>query len=274
MDSTLLIIISAIILTIILIIVTFFVIKKNQKKKYKREIEKLDTEKNSLLGVPVLSEMSKVRELIKTDNLKEKMNDWDNTFKLIRDEKIPLLADSISDADFLIDRKEYKQATRKIANIEMELKILKKKTEELLEEVKVITESEERNRILITKLKIVYREEQNKFDRTKKEFGEVAQYVENEFGIIDKLFVEFERAMDNNDYVSVEKRINLLDDKINRMNKILEDAPTIVLMATVMVPNKIDEATTYYYRMQEIWGYDPYNVEPIESYCKKAIHIE
>lgn len=250
MDSVLLITISTIVLTIILIIVTFFIIKNNQNKKYKREIEVLDTEKNSLLGVPVLSEISKVKELVKTDNLKEKMDDWDNTFKLIRDEKIPSLTDSISDADFLIDRKEYKEATRKIANIEMELKVLKKKTEELLEEVRVITQSEERNRTLITKLKIVYREQQNKFDRTKKEFGEVAIFVEDEFDKIDKLFMEFERAMDNNDYVSVEKRINLLDDKINLMGKILEDAPTIVLMATVMVPNKIEEATTYYYRMQ------------------------
>lgn len=262
MDSVLLITISAFVVTIILIIITVFIIKNNQNKKYKREIEELDTRKNSLLGVPVLSEISKVKELVKTDNLKEKMDDWDNIFKYIRDEKIPSLTDSISDADFLIDRKEYKEATRKIANIEMELKVLKKKTEELLEEVKVITESEERNRTLITKLKIIYREQQNKFDRTKKEFGEVAVFVEDEFSKIDKLFVEFERAMDNNDYVLVEKRINLLDDKINHMGKLLLDAPTIVLMTTVMIPNKIDEATTYYYRMQRD-GYplDYLNVE-------------
>lgn len=262
MDSVLLITISALILTIILIIITVSIIKNNQNKKYKKEIEELDTEKNSLLGVPVLSEISKVKELVKTDNLKEKMDDWDNTFKLIRDEKIPSLTDSISDADFLIDRKEYKEATRKIANIEMELKILKKKTEELLEEIKVITQSEERNRTLITKLKIVYREEQNKFDRTKKEYGEVAVFIEDEFDRIDKLFAEFERAMDNNDYVSVEKRVNLLDEKINKMGKLLEDSRAIVLMATVMVPNKIEEATTYYYRMQRD-GYplDYLNVE-------------
>ena len=262
MDSVLLITISALILAIILIIITVFIIKNNQNKKYKKEIEKLDTEKNSLLGVPVLSEISKVKELVKTDNLKDKMNDWDTTFKLIRDEKIPTLTDSISDADFLIDRKEYREATRKIANIEMELKVLKKMAENLLEEVKVITQSEERNRTLITKLKIVYREQQNKFDRTKKEYGEVAIFVEDEFSRMDKLFAEFERAMDNNDYVSVEKRINLLDDKINHMAKLLEDAPTIVLMATVMVPNKIEEATTYYYRMQRD-GYplDYLNVE-------------
>ena len=271
MDSVLLITISTLILAIILIIITIFIIKNNQNKKYKKEIEKLDTEKNSLLGVPVLSEISKVKELVKTDNLKEKMEDWDTTFKMIRDEKIPTLADSISDVDFLIDRKEYKEATRKIANIEMELKVLKKQAEHLLEEVRVITGSEERNRTLITKLKIIYREGQNKFDRTKKEYGEVAVFVENEFDQIDKLFKEFEHAMDNNDYVSVEKRINLLDDKINRMGKLLEDAPTIILMATVMVPNKIEEATTYYYRMQRD-GYplDYLNVE----YNIKEIRIK
>ena len=44
--------------------------------------------------------------------------------------------------------------------------------------------------------------------------------------------------MDNNDYVSVEKKIVLLDDKIKRMDKLLADVPTIVLMATVVMPNK------------------------------------
>lgn len=256
------IVIAILILSVILIVITITVIKSKQNKKYKREIEQLDIEKNSLLGVSVLSEITKVKELIKTDNLKEKLNDWDNTFKLIRDEKIPELTDAISDADFLIDRKDYRQAIKKIADIELELRLLKNKTDILLEEVKIITNSEERNRTLITKLKIVYRELESKFDRSRKEYGDIAPYLEEEFDSVDKLFVEFERAMDNNDYVSVEKRINSLDDKINALDKLLNDVPTIVLMASVMVPNKIEEATTYYYRMKRD-GYplDYLNVE-------------
>ena len=142
MDSVLMITISTLVLAIILIVITIAVIKGKQSKKYKKEIEELDIEKNSLLGVPVLSEITKVKELIKTDNLKEKLNDWDNTFKYIRDEKIPELTDSISDADFLIDRKEYKQAIKKIADVEMELRLLKNKTDVLLEEIKLITNYE------------------------------------------------------------------------------------------------------------------------------------
>lgn len=262
MDSVLLITISAFILAVILIIVTIVIIKRNQNKKYKKEIEELDIRKNNLIGVPVLSEITKVKELIKTDNLKNKLDDWDNTFTTIRDEKIPELTDLISEADFLIDRKDYKQAVKKITNIEIEINSLKKKTDHLLEEVKLITNSEERNRALITKLKIVYREEQNKFERSKKEYGVIADYLEKEIDNIDDLFAKFEKAMDNNDYVSVEKKINLLDDKITKLGKLLEDIPTIVLMATVLVPNKIDEAITYYYRMKRD-GYplDYLNVE-------------
>ena len=262
MDSILLITVATLVIAIILIFITIIIVKRSQRKKYKKEIEDLDIRKNSLLGVPVLSEMSKVKELVKTDNLKEKMEEWDSTFILIRDNKIPELTDLISDVDFLVDRKDYKGAIRKIAGIEMQLNTLKHITERLLDEISVITKSEERNRTLITKLKIVYREEQNKFERTKKDYGIVTHSIEEEFAGIDKLFIEFERAMDNNDYVSVEKKINLLDDKISYMNKLLEDVPTIVLMATVLVPNKIDEATTFYYRMQRD-GYplDYLNVE-------------
>ncbi|HAX63172.1 MAG TPA: hypothetical protein DCX74_03635 [Firmicutes bacterium] len=276
MDSVFLITISAFILAVILIIITIVIIKSNQNKKYKKEIEELDIEKNSLLGVPVLSEITKVKELVKTDNLKEKMEDWDNTFKLIRDEAIPSITDSISDADFLIDRKEYKQAIRKMANIEMELRVLKKKTDKLLEEVQLITKSEERNRTLITKLKIVYREQQNKFERTKKEFGVITASMEEEFSRIDKLFAEFERAMDNNDYVSVEKKIVLLDDKIKRMDKLLADVPTIVLMATVVMPNKIEDTIIYYNRMRRD-GYPldylnvEYNIKETEKKVKDIL---
>ena len=61
MDSVLLVTIAVFIAAIILVVVTVAIIKSNQNKKYKKEIEKLDIEKNNLLSVPVLSEMSKVK---------------------------------------------------------------------------------------------------------------------------------------------------------------------------------------------------------------------
>ena len=113
----------------ILVIMTFVLVKRKQTSKYKKEINDLEIEKNRLIGVPILSEISKVKELVKTDNLKNKLDDWDNTFKLIKDDKVPKLNDLISEAEFLVDKKDYKQAIKKIAYIEMEIMTLQRKSD-------------------------------------------------------------------------------------------------------------------------------------------------
>ena len=262
MDNIILLAVSTCVVSLILIIVTFSIIKRNQTSKYKKEIEYLDVEKNKLIGVPILSEISKVKELVKTDNLKQKLEDWDNSFKTIKDDKVPMVNDMISEVDFLIDRKDYSNAIKKIASIEIEIASLKRKSDNLLNEIKLITQSEERNRSIITKLKIIYRELNNKFERTRKDFGEVDIVIEKEFNSIEKKFSEFEKAMDLNDYVEVEKIVIVLEELINKLKDILDRVPSIILMATVLIPTSIDEVMLAYSRMlRDGYPLDYLNVE-------------
>jgi len=153
----------------ILTIIVLIVLQNKRKNKYKKSIEELDYEKNKLIGVSILSELSKVKELVKTDDLKKKLNEWESIFYEIKDTKIDMLTDLITEADFLIDKRDYKGAIKQIAYIEIILESLKKKTETLLEQVRVITTSEERNRSIVTKLKVIYRELESKYERTEKE---------------------------------------------------------------------------------------------------------
>lgn len=262
MDNIIFLALSTCVVSLILIIVTFSIIKRNQTKKYKKEIEYLDIEKNKLIGVPILSEISKVRDLVKTDNLKAKLDDWDTTFKLIKEDRVPKVNDMISEVDFLIDRKDYKNAIKKIAEIEIEISTLKRKSDNLLNEIKLVTGSEERNRSIITKLKIIYREMTNKFERTRKDYGELDAYIEKEFNVIEKKFHEFEKAMDLNDYVEVEKIVIVLEELINKLKDLLERTPSIVLMATVLIPSSIDEVMLAYSRMlRDGYPLDYLNVE-------------
>ena len=234
----------------ILLIIVLLVLQNKRRKKFKHTIEELDYEKNKLIGVPILSELSKVRDLVKTDDLKQKLNEWDETFKDIKEGKIDTLTDLITEADFMIDRKDYQNALKKIAYIEILLESLKKKTESLLEEVKVITKSEERNRSIITKLKAIYRECESKYERTKKDYGPLSDSIESFLESIDSGFKKFESYMDKNDYVSVEKLVISLEKDINTLKDFLDKAPDLVLIATLMIPNKIEETKTLYFRMQ------------------------
>lgn len=262
MDNILLVTITTIVIAVIIVVTTLLIIKKIKSDKYRKEVEKLDIERNQIVGIPILSEISKVRDLVKTDNLKEKLNEWDATFKLIKDERVPKISDLLAEADFLINKREYKTALKRIANVEMEISELKNKSNTLLDEIKIITTSEERNRSVITKLKVMYRELQSKYERTQKDYGEIGTSIELQFENIDKRFSEFENAMDHNDYVLVEKIVINIEDLINDMKVLLEDIPTIVLMSTILIPKKIEEISIYYSRMiRDGYPLDYLNVE-------------
>ena len=234
-----------------LIIIIILVVLRNKKQsKYKRTIEDLDYEKNKLIGIPILTELSKVRELVKTEDLKQKLADWDETFKTIKEDKMDVLTDLITEADFLVDRRDYKNALKKIADIEINIEAIKQKTDNLLEEVRIITNSEERNRSVITKLKALYREAENKYERTKKDYGPLIKSIDSLLASIDKKFKKFENLMDKNDYVSVEKLVLNLEKDITDLRNYLDKTPDLILMATMMIPSKIDETKTIYSRMQ------------------------
>ena len=250
MNNNLILPMIVFLIAFICIIILLVIIRNKRKQKFKQTIEELDYEKNKLIGVPILSELSKVRDLVKTDDLKQKLNEWDETFKVIKEEKIDTLTDLITEADFMIDRKDYSGAVRKIADIEILLKSLQAKTANLLEEVRVITNSEERNRSIITKLKAIYRECESKYERTKKDYGPLGDSIESFLTSIDNGFKKFESYMDKNDYVSVEKLVISLEKDINTLKDFLEKAPDLVLISTLMIPNKIEETKTLYFRMQ------------------------
>lgn len=258
------------------VIIVLIIINIKRKNRFKKTIEELDYEKNKIIGVPILSELSKVRELVKTDDLKNKLVYWDNTFKEIKEKKIDEITDLITEADFLVDRKDYKNAMKKIANIEIELDALKKKTDDLLEEVKVITNSEERNRTIVTKLKAIYRECENKFDRNQKDYGPLIDSIQSYFLKIEVEFKKFESYMDRNDYVSVEKIVVDLENRINTLRNYLDNTPDLILMATMMIPNKIEETKTLYFRMQRD-GFPldylnvEYNIKEIQTKVDKII---
>ena len=262
MNNVVLMILTTFIIAISLIAVTFFILRRKESKKYKKEVNNLDIEKNQLINVEILSEMTKVKDLVKTENLQHKLDDWDKTFNYIKEEMLPQITEDITNVDFLIDKHDFKNAVKKMTNIELEIDRLKKKSNKLISEIKLITNSEERNRALITKLKVSYRELQAKFERCIKDYGEVDDAIRKEFSKIEKKFQKFENAMDNNDYVEVEKIVLVIEKEIEDLKKILEDVPSIVLSASILIPGKIKETKTLYSRMlRDGYPLDYLNVE-------------
>lgn len=243
-----------------------------KNKKIKSQLEKLEVEKNKINSTPIVPELSKVESYLKNEKLETMYNNWKDRLDVIRTNQIPKITDMLLEADYSLSKMDYKSTVYKIARLEMELYKVKTNSEFLLNEIKEITSSEERNRAIITKFKATYRELFEKFNSSRNDYGDIADSVELQFENIAKRFEEFEVNMENNDYVEVTNIIKSIDEMLKHMTIVIDEMPSIYLMATSVLPRKIKEAEEEYNKLvKDGYPLDYLNVEYNISEANKKI---
>lgn len=267
----------AICITIVLftLLIIVIVMKSKKKKKFKKIIEDLDYQKNELSSAPVNSELTKVRDYINNEKLQVMYNGWKERLDDIKEVKIPKITDMLIESEYLLDKKDYKSVMYKIAKLEMEIYKVRTTSEFLLDEIKNVTKSEQRNRGSITKQKAEYRKLYQKFNETRGEFEEYEKIVENQFQTIAKRFEDFETLMENNELIDIPKILKVIDEMINHIEVVMEELPSIILIAKKLLPKKIKQIENSYEKMvKEGYPLDYLNIEyNIEEANKKIEDI-
>ena len=90
-------------ISLVIVVITILITKKRSKNKILKIISELEKEKNMLINVPVLSELSKASALISNSKLKEKYDNWKLQLDQIEKETIPDVNEMLIDIDFLVD---------------------------------------------------------------------------------------------------------------------------------------------------------------------------
>jgi len=251
MNGVLLLIITFIILAVILITVVLVVIQKHKMAKIRNEISELDREKNMIASTPVLSELSKVEPIIKNDKMGEKYKAWQRRFEVIRDDKITQINDMIIELDMEVSNKNLKGYHQKLAKAEIEIYKARESANELLEEIKEITLSEEKYRSIVIKLKTKYRELSNEFNDHKSDYEDVREVIDLQFENIEKRFMDFDETMDKNEYDEVVHIVKALDTMIDHMSIVVAEVPNLVLLAEKLIPKRIEEIENISKDMEE-----------------------
>ncbi len=260
---------------IISIIVVLHLMRKSKNNKFKKIINDLDYQKNQLDTSPVGPELAKVENYVNNEKLEVMYNNWKDRLEDIKDTKIPKITNMLIEAEYLLSKKDYKSTMYKIAKLEMEIYKVRTTSEFLLDEIKEVTNSEERNRGSITKQKAHYRELYIKFKETESEYGEFNEAVENEFQTIAKRFEDFETLMDQREFTEIPTVLKIINDLLNHMEVVIDELPSIILIGQNILPKKIEEITQIYSKMaSEGYPLDYLNVEyNIEESKKKIADI-
>ena len=263
------------IISIVIIVIVLNLINRKEKKKYQEEIVSLERDKNLIISSSILSELNKVEALVNNEKMEETYEDWQRRFKEIKDKEVPKITDALIEIEDCFNERDYKTLSDKIAKAELEIFYVKTKANFLLDEIKEITLSEERNRETITKLKTKYREIITKYNKNKNDYKEVCAPLELQFENVDKLFAAFEVAMEANSYEEVGKIVKGIDDLIGNLGVVIEEAPTIILMGKNLIPNKMKDVKAISDRMiNEGYNLDYLNIDyNIEESDKKIQNV-
>jgi len=270
MNDLILLVITYYVLAILLIVAVLYTIQYTNKKKYKKELENLDIKKNEVIDAPIMTELSKVESLTKTKSIKDRYNLWKKEIDEIRDAMNIDVNDMILDADYSIERKDFKDYFQKKVNVEIKLYEAKEQKDKLFHEIKEITLSEERNRIIITDLKTRFRDTIHLFESTKESFEPVDEVIQLQIENIEKRFQDFEVLMENQDYIEANKLVEVIETMIKHLETLVDEIPGALAMALTLIPKRIVELKNTYERMVKS-GYQldylniEYNIDEINK---------
>ena len=270
-ETFLLIAVAYYLFAMLIVAIVLVLMNKKYKNNITNEINNLERDKNLIISSSILSELNKVEALINNQDLKKKYDDWQERFEHIRDVEIPKITDEIIELQDDFNERDYNKLKKGIIDAELNINYLKTKADFLLEEIKEITLSEERNRETIIKLKADYREIRNLYNNNLSDFEIVKNPIELQFENVDKLFSAFECAMENNEYLEVGKIVKAIDDVIGNLKIVINETKTIVNLGSVLIPKRIDDINNVYHKMKlEGFNLEYLNIEyNIEEANKK-----
>ena len=261
------------IITFVVVIAIIILTIKKLKTQYKNTLIELERSKNLIISGAILAELNKVESLINNKDLEEKYNYWKSLFKSIKDNEVTNITDELISAEELLDGRNYAQVKDLLGRIEFDIYISKSKAQRLLEDIKEITLSEQKNREIVTKLKADYRSLFLQYNNNNKDdYSLIETPLELQFENIDKLFSAFELAMEGNVYSEVGKIVKALDDSIGNLRVVIEEAPSIILLGKNLIPNRIKEINKLYEKMKsEGFNLNYLNIEYNISESEKKV---
>lgn len=269
-------IIIGVVIFIVVIIFSLYIAKNKKKKGYKSILDELEVQKNLIGSIPVTLELSKIDSMNKNEDLKEKYDKWNKRINYIKNDLLPSVDDMLIELDTFYDKNDYTTCDRKIASCELEMYKIKKYTEDLLTEIKEITSSEEKYRSNIIKFKAKYRKINNEYHNHSQLYDEMQESINLQLENIEKLFLNFEKAMDENDYAEVVHIIKALTAMTTQMESVVREVPDLMVMAKELIPQKIKEVCDISKEMTEE-GYPleylnlDYNIEESKKNVESVI---
>ncbi|MFT4414977.1 septation ring formation regulator EzrA [Fredinandcohnia humi] len=250
-----------IIIGIIIVVSGIVIYGFYSRKKIYKAVDKLEAWKIDMMNRPVTDEISKVKELNMTGQTEELFERWRRQWDEIVTVSLPDVEELLFDAEDFADKYRFTKAKRILGQIEAILKDAENNISIILEELKDLVGSEEKNRIEVDELNKQYRELKKKLLAHRHTFGRAEIKLEIKLDGISEKFKEFEESTTNGNYLEAREIVLLIKDGLAATEQQMDEIPHLLQECQVTIPNQLSEVQEGYAQMQT----EGYSLEHIQA---------
>ncbi len=214
-------------------------------------MDKLEAWKIDMMNRPVTDEIAKVKELNMTGQTEELFERWRKQWDEIVTVMLPDVEELLFDAEDLADKYRFGKAKRILGQIEAILNDAEANIVVILDELKDLVGSEEKNRIEIDEFTKLYRELKKTLLAHRHTFGQAETQLETQLDSINGSFKLFEEATSNGNYFEAREIVLLIKDSLSATSKQMDEIPHLLHECQTSIPNQLNEVSEGFNQMQQ-----------------------
>ena len=234
-----LIIAGVVLLVLIAVIIVYRLIKL---RNYRKQIVDLENSMNAVKSLPIQYKLGRVKGIARNmQEVKAKYDEFETNYNELCNLQSEKIVPLINDIDEALYYRRLRGIKRRIGELNRLLQHYEKNSKELLDEIEVITEIENIQRLEIIKVKEKYRNTNDTYSHVCFKIDDFVPAVGNVFKNIDDSFVQLENYMNCQQYEDAKTYTEKISEKIDFLDNVLKEMPTYISVVRQYLPGRIKE---------------------------------
>ncbi|WP_339147272.1 MULTISPECIES: septation ring formation regulator EzrA [unclassified Sutcliffiella] len=238
-----------IIIGILALVVIFISVSYLRRKKIYEEVDRLETWKVSIMNKPVSEELSKVKDLNMTGQTEELFENWRYQWDDILSTELVSIEEYLFDAEDYVDKYRFKKAKEILSIADDKLRDIEIKIKSIYDELDDLIGSQAKSVEQNEKLEGKYAGLKKQLLNQRHQYGSTTPLLEKELEQIEQLFVEFNEAISNGNYLVARELITKIEIELSGFEVKLEHIPGLLIDCQSVIPSQLAEVETGYNEM-------------------------
>ncbi|WP_196220199.1 septation ring formation regulator EzrA [Terrilactibacillus tamarindi] len=214
-----------VVLSFIIVVVFVVIFSTCMRKKTYNKIDRYEAWKMDIMNRPVTEEISKVKELKMIGEAEKNFEKWRADWDEIVTTELPLIEESLFDAEGYVDHYRFKKAEKTLDSLEHHLNKIENRIRDMLSDLNKVVESEHANRKDILIVKDMFLKGKKELITKRSQYRGAVNLLEEKLKAVDKELQGYEAETDNGNYIKARDILLSAKASMEKLNEQFEKIP-------------------------------------------------